>query len=210
MKQLILAAILCFQGTVALTQSPSFDTIPPAILLDYADRSLKAATSLSFISFAYQAAGISMCVGAYRGNESMGLLSVALVTGIGGIGIQTNVPILARRAFLQVQGWDCPQEDLKVKERILQNIRITRAVSITRTCLPIAGFVAGGAAGLLFNSGSEYNLFVVCFAATYLAGLALMIPEVTFSELARKDIVRCKRKLSLGMSGQGVGMTIQL
>lgn len=115
---------------------------PEQDLLTDARKSLSSATAISVVSMITQGIGYGLVKPSMNENASTESIVTGLFLGIGGVGIQTNSPILTSRAYRQVKKWQCPAEDELEKQKILSSLRAAKMVSITRTVLPIAGVMA--------------------------------------------------------------------
>jgi hypothetical protein len=178
---------------------------PAAFNRDYLDdarRSLSGATGLSLVSLISQGAGYAL-IKTSMNNASTESTVGGLFLGIGGIGIETNTPILISRSYKQVKQWQCPQEDLLVKQKILNNIKAAKGVSLVRTVLPLAGIMVTSIAA--YNNAEPATNEAIFFVF-WAASLALSIPEIILIENSQSQIKSYQQKLKLGNTEQGLGM----
>jgi hypothetical protein len=176
-------------------------TEPNKDLLTDARKSLSGATAMSLLSLVSQGVGYVMVnPNISENNENP---ATGIMLSLGGIGMQTNTPILLGRAGRQVKKWECPNEDLMVKQKILNNIHAAQAVSLIRCLLPVAGIMAGTVV-IRNESGSEKTSDV--FFGCWLASMVLTIPEIILIENSNGLIKNYQQKLNLGVTEQGIGM----
>ena len=176
-------------------------TEPQRDLLMDARKSLSGATAMSLVSLITQGVGYVMVnpnISENNENPAPGIM-----LSLGGVGMQTNTPILIGRAGRQIKKWECPSEDLLVKKKILNNIHAANAISVTRTILPVVGILITNV-GLMQNGDDEKarNTFFGFWAAS----MALAIPEVILIETANGQIKSYQLQIKLGVTQEGLGI----
>jgi len=176
-------------------------TEPQRDLLKDARKSLSGATAMSLVSLITQGVGYVMVnpnISENNENPAPGIM-----LSLGGVGMQTNTPILIGRAGRQIKKWECPAEDLLVKKKILNNIHAANAISVTRTVLPFVGIMITNFA-LREDGDSEKarNTFFGFWAAS----MALAIPEVILIETANGQIKSYQQQIKLGVTEEGLGV----
>ncbi len=199
MKTIIGIMILISGWISGYAQNKS--TEPQRDLLTDARKSLSGATAMSLVSLITQGVGYAMVnPNISENNKNAG---PGIMLSLGGVGMQTNTPILIGRAGRQIKKWECPAEDLIVKKKILDNIHAAKAISITRTILPVAGIIITNV-GLMQNGDDEKarNTFFGFWAAS----MALAIPEVILIETANGHIKSYQKQIKLGTTEEGLGV----
>jgi hypothetical protein len=88
---------------------------PERDLLADARKSLSGATGISVGSLITQGVGYGLIKSSMNDNASTETAVTGVFLGIGGIGLQTNSPILVSRAYRQVKKWECPADDALAK-----------------------------------------------------------------------------------------------
>ncbi len=199
MKTIIGIMILISGWISGYAQNKS--TEPQRDLLTDARKSLSGATAMSLVSLITQGVGYVMInpnISENNENPAPGIM-----LSLGGVGMQTNTPILIGRAGRQIKKWECPTEDLLVKKKILQNIHAANAISITRTVLPVVGILITNV-GMMQNGDDEKarNTFFGFWAAS----MALAIPEVILIETANGQIKSYQQQIKLGVTEEGLGV----
>jgi len=184
----------------------NYTPLPIGNPLEDARKSLSGATVMSIVSGVTQGIGYIMTnPGIQKNNDqSFETTWVGILLGVGGIGMETNSPILISRANKQIKRWDCPAEDILAKQKILKNIRAAQTVSIVRTVLPIAGILTGR---LFINEDNGGEQFEKVFFGCWAASLILTIPEIILIEESQGQIKGYQQKLKLGATEEGLGMT---
>jgi hypothetical protein len=124
--------------------------------------------------------------------------------GIGGIGMETNTPILTSKAKRQIKNWDCPQGDLSIKQKMIKKIGAAQTISIVRTVLPAAGLIAMRLFAYDEVNGEEKakDLFYGFWAAS----LIMVIPEIILIEEAHNEIRSYQNSLQLSPTEEGLGL----
>jgi hypothetical protein len=207
MKKFYILLLMLFNVNVVMTQVQELSD--DSILLDNANRTLKAATSMSAISFVYQATGAMLILtGAGENVTEMGF---GLALGIGGVGMATNNAILTDRAYNQIKKLRFAQEDSLLRMKMLKNIKSARALSIIQNLTPILGVTAGAINYSISKPNNEdkfftSNTFWIPVISICAIGLVLTLPEVIFIEKTLHDLDTYRRKLTLGTTKYGIGV----
>lgn len=188
----------------AKSQTETADSIAPSVLLGNIEKTLKAATSMSIITCAYQATGLSFIVASQREWDSDVYLAVGLTAGIGGVGMGTNVSILTGKAYRHFKSWKCPGADSLFKKRILRNIKTARNIAILQDFMPFIGLAAGGIASAISND--KKDTFYIVFVSACIAGMVLTVPEMILLENVRHDLKQYQRHLDIGLCEHGIGL----
>lgn len=186
--------------------SQNYAPVPVGNPLEDARKSLGGATAMSIVSGVTQGIGYVMTnPGLHESNDqNFETTWIGLLIGVGGVGMETNSPILISRANRQIKRWDCPAEDILVKQKILKNIRAAQTISIFRTVLPFAGILAGRLFLYEEDGGEQFEkVFFGCWAASIL----MTIPEVILIEESQSQIKGYQQQLKIGATEQGLGMT---
>ena len=202
-KSYILFALILSIGVVrAQPATLGFDTVTP----DRIDRTLKAATTMCAISFIYQAVGIGFFIGATTTvQELFGPLSVGVIVGTGGMGMELNNAQLTSRAYNQIRSFWFTPEDSLLKTSILKNMKTARNLARIQNVIPFIALTMGGFAYLI--SCGEDQVFYITTISLYASGLCCTaITEILLIEKTRRDLNNCQKKLTIGPSKYGMGM----
>jgi len=203
MKKLIYLSVLALLSYTAFSQK--YAPIPEGNPLVDAQKSLNGAIAMGITSFVTQGLGFIIIHPKFydAGDGDFETAWAGILFTTGGIGLQTNTPILIGRAGKQIKRWDCPAENLVAKQNILKNIRAAQTVSILRTVLPVAGVMAGR---LFIDSDHGGEQFQTIFFGCWAASLIMVIPEVMLIERARSRIEEFQNQLNIGITGNGLGL----
>ena len=180
--------------------------IPERDLLADARKSLSGATAISVASMITQGVGYGLIKSSMNDNGSTETAVSGIFLGIGGIGLQTNSPILVSRAYRQVKKWECPADDALAKQKILNNLMAAKMISIARTVLPLAGIMA---TSISSYNGSDSDKTEALFFGFWAASIVLAIPEIILIENSQSQIKSYQQQLKLGTTEQGLGMIYQ-
>lgn len=203
MKTLILISVMLHVSLMSICQT--YSPVPEGNPLEDARKSLNGALAMSLTSCLAQGLGYIGTLSATEGNydeDEIELQMMSWLVGIGGIGMQTNTPILISRAKRQIKKWDCPPEDVEFKQKMRAKIGAAQTVSIIRTVLPAVGFMAMR----VFvddEDGSENAKNV--FYGFWAASLILTIPEIVLIETANNEIKSYQNRLQLSPTKEGLG-----
>jgi hypothetical protein len=179
---------------------------PERDLLADARKSLSGATGISVVSMITQGVGYGLIKSSMNDNGSAETGVTGVFLGIGGIGLQTNSPILVSRAYRQVKKWECPADDALAKQKILNSLMAAKMISIARTVLPLAGIMA---TSISSYNGSDSDKTEAIFFGFWAASIVLAIPEIILIENSRSQIKSYQQQLKLGTTEQGLGMIYQ-
>jgi hypothetical protein len=180
--------------------------IPERDLLADARKSLSGATGISVVSMITQGIGYGLIKSSMNDNGSTETGVTGVFLGIGGIGLQTNSPILVSRAYRQVKKWECPTEDALAKQKILNSLMAAKMISVARTVLPLAGIMA---TSISSYNGSDSDKTEALFFGFWAASIVLAIPEIILIENSQSQIKSYQQQLKLGTTEQGLGMIYQ-
>jgi hypothetical protein len=190
-----------------------------SMLVDHANKTLKATTAICAISFLSQAIGGSFILAAMdmQTDREITLLAAGLFVGIGGVGTQTNNAILANRAYEQIKILEFHPEDSLLQSRMLKNIKSARTLSIIQNITPIVAAAAGAISYSVHKSKYQdyYEAFFespsfwipavsICFV-----GAILSIPEIVLIEKTRSDLNSYRKKVGFGATKYGLGVSFK-
>jgi hypothetical protein len=188
-----------------------------SILAVDANKTLRAATSMCAVSLLYQAVGGGLILTGMdmESDTETGLLSIGLFAGIGGVGMQTNNAILTNQAYRQIKLLTFAPEDSELRKRMLRNIKSARTLAIIQNITPIVAAAAGAISYSAHKSKyQEYDeaffespSFWIPSVSICFIGAVLTIPIIVLIEKTRSDLESFQRKLSLGATKYGVGVT---
>ena len=179
---------------------------PERDLLADARKSLSGATAISVVSMITQGVGYGLIKSSMNDNGSTETAVSGIFLGIGGIGLQTNSPILVSRAYRQVKKWECPADDALAKQKILNSLMAAKMISIARTVLPLAGIMA---TSISSYNGSDSDKTEALFFGFWAASIVLAIPEIILIENSQSQIKSYQQQLKLGSTEQGLGVIYQ-
>jgi hypothetical protein len=201
-KICILFAFLLSMAVTRGQQTPDFDSVTP----DQIERTLKAAKTMCVVSLSYQVVGIGFFIGATTDVHNWtGPLSVGVILGTGGAGMELNNAQLTRRAYDQMVSFSFPIEDSLLKADILKNMKTARILAAMQNLVPFIAVATGGIAYLI--SGGENKAFSITTISLWAGGLlGMAIPEIMLIEKTRHDLNTYQQKLTLGPSKYGMGM----
>jgi hypothetical protein len=200
MKAIIGILVLVCGWFPVFTQNNS--TIPERDLLVDAQKSLSGATAIGVVSLVSQGIGYGLIRASVNGASTETAVA-GLFLGIGGIGIETNSPILIGRASRQIKQWQCPAEDILVKQKILGNINAARSISIVRTVMPLAGIIASR---ISFTNDADSKTSENLIFGFWAASMVLTLPEIILIESSKSQIKDYQQKVKIGTTEQGLGM----
>jgi hypothetical protein len=200
MKTIIGLLIMVIGWVSAYTQTNS--TATEKDYLGDARKSLSGATGISVVSMLTQGIGYGLIRASINGASTETAVA-GIFLGTGGIGIETNSPILVSRAYRQIKQWECPAEDFLVKQKILNNIKAAKTISIVRTVLPLAGIMA---TSISANNDSDSDKKENIFFGFWASSLVLAIPEIILIENSHSQIKSYQQKVKIGTTEQGLGM----
>ena len=201
---IIIGALLFFHSAVSQVKDLSAEEI----LIENTNKTLKAATSQCALSFIFLGTGAGLVI------ADMDFVIPAVTIGLGGAGIVTNITILTKRAYKQIQTLDFRQDDVALKTTMLKNIKTARTLAIIQNMTPIVAAVVG-----VFNyylSGEQYDDFY--FSSSFWApalsivaiGMILIIPDIVLIEKTRHNLITYRGTLTLGTTAYGIGFNSKL
>ncbi|MBM3436453.1 MAG: hypothetical protein FJY07_09595 [Bacteroidetes bacterium] len=204
MKTLILILVVLQVNLVCICQT--YAPVRKGNPLEDAGKSLNGATVMSISSCIAQGIGYlgtRMPLKDDYSQSDVELRMASWLIGIGGIGMETNTPILISKARRQIKNWDCPQSDIALKEKMMKKIGAAQTISIIRTVMPAAGFIAARLSAEDDNGGEKAKN---AFYGLWAASLLLTIPEFILIESANNEIKNYKQRLQVSPTEEGLGL----
>jgi hypothetical protein len=204
MKTIFLILVVVHVHLICVSQN--YAPVRKGNPLEDAGKSLNGATAMSLTSCVAQGIGYFGTISPMKDNDdsSIELKLFSWMIGIGGIGMETNTPILTSKAKRQIKNWDCPQGDLSIKQKMIKKIGAAQTISIVRTVLPAAGLIAMRLFAYDEVNGEEKakDLFYGFWAAS----LIMVIPEIILIEEAHNEIRSYQNSLQLSPTEEGLGL----
>ncbi|MEI7895908.1 MAG: hypothetical protein WCJ26_02645 [bacterium] len=185
----------------AQKNEPTNDTLQTSDVF----KSLSAATTVSAISFAYQAIGAGFMIGSYSNpSHPFGPVSVGAILITGGLGMELNNAQLTNRAYHQIQALAFQKEDSALQQSMLKKMKTAKNIAVISNFYPAIVLATSGIAYVA--SGNNSDVFNITFLSLYSIGIFMVVPEIILIEQTKRDLHSCQSRLSFGASMNGMGM----